>query len=308
MKTKYKITVPEPCHEDWNKMTPDETGRFCNSCVKSVVDFTNMKASEIQQYFVKNQDKSVCGRFKNEQLDSIVIQIPREALFSQIQFHKVFILALLISMPGILTCQTTSGNSQKIGKVEVVNSNTDTSMVDGRVRTDRFVKDDTPMTPERKAKIEKLKKKREELVKQREASKKNNTNSVKDILPVTTNGVVSVEPYTGKPALPKNGVYTLAAVEVKPDFPGGLTKFYDYFKANFKFPEEYKDLTGRVIVSFVVDSDGNLINIKLLRGINPAVNKEVMRVLKTSPKWIPGKLKSKNVKVSYNLPLKITPQ
>lgn len=123
MKSNYKISVPKPCHEDWNQMTPDETGRFCNNCVKSVVDFTNMETPEIQEYFIKNQGKSVCGRFKTEQLDSIIIQIPREVLFSQVQFHKIFMLALLISMgTTLLSCQNNEGGKQKIDSVEVVDS------------------------------------------------------------------------------------------------------------------------------------------------------------------------------------------
>ena len=44
---KYIIRIPDPCHEDWNKMTPDDKGKFCNSCCKSVVDFTNKSDQEI---------------------------------------------------------------------------------------------------------------------------------------------------------------------------------------------------------------------------------------------------------------------
>lgn len=123
METNFKISVPKPCHEDWNAMTPDQTGRFCNSCSKSVVDFSSMKAAEIQKYFIQNQGQKICGRFKTEQLDSIIIQIPREFLFSQVQFHKMFMLALLVSMGTTLfSCQNSSGDKQKIDGVEVVDS------------------------------------------------------------------------------------------------------------------------------------------------------------------------------------------
>ena len=57
METKYKITIPEPCHEDWNKMSPKDNGRFCLSCTKTVVDFTSMLPEEIQHYFIQNQNK-----------------------------------------------------------------------------------------------------------------------------------------------------------------------------------------------------------------------------------------------------------
>ncbi len=121
MDTKYKIAIPEPCHENWNKMTPDETGRFCGSCVKSVVDFTNMNSTEIQSFFIANQGKNICGRFKNQQLDSIIIKIPSQILYTQVHFHKIFLLALLISMGTTLfSCSDKNGNKQKIDGIEVV--------------------------------------------------------------------------------------------------------------------------------------------------------------------------------------------
>jgi hypothetical protein len=96
MTTKHKITIPEPCHEDWNKMTPNDNGRFCGSCSKNIVDFTNMLPDEIQVYF--QQHSNVCGRFKNSQLDSLIIQIPNRVLHSQTHYHKMFLLALFIAM------------------------------------------------------------------------------------------------------------------------------------------------------------------------------------------------------------------
>jgi hypothetical protein len=123
METNFKITIPKPCHEDWNAMTPDATGRFCSSCTKSVVDFTNKSTTEIQQYFIENQGKKVCGRFQNKQLDTIIITIPKYVLFSQVKFHKAFMLALLVSMGTTLfSCQDKEGSVQKIDKVEVVDS------------------------------------------------------------------------------------------------------------------------------------------------------------------------------------------
>lgn len=308
MKTNYKISIPKPCHEDWGKMTPDETGRFCNACAKSVVDFSDMKAFEIQEYFIKNQGKKICGRFKNEQLDSIIIQIPRKVLFSQIQFHKIFILALLISMPEMLMCQTKNGNRKKIDKVEIVSSKKDSSMIAGRAKVDeRFVKDDTPMTPERKARIEELRKKRDELIKLRKAQKENNR-EVMGKTAVFSTGDVEVTPQDSITHTPKNLVYASSIVQVHPSFPGGLIKFYDYFNSNFKMPEGNKDITGKLIFSFIVDTDGSLTDIKLLRGINSSINEEAIKVLKSSPKWIPGEQNGQKVKVLYSIPIKITAQ
>lgn len=304
MEIKHKITIPEPCHEDWNQMTPDQTGRFCNSCAKSVIDFTKMKAPEIQQYFIQNQGKKICGRFNNEQLDSVIIQIPRDILFSQVQFYKIFMLALLISMPGLVSCQNSNGTKQKIDKVEVVDSHKEEQLV-GKIKLKNPKKE---TIQERKASLEELKKKHDALVKKRQAAKNEPGTTTGDVA-IVTSGVVSVEPYTGKPTtVDKNTVYHLSTLEVPPTFPGGLTKFYEYVNSNLKLSEEDSKITRRLIVSFVVDSDGSLTDIKVLRGINEAIDKEVLRVLKSSPEWIPGKLKGENVKVSYSLPIKITAQ
>ena len=123
MERKYKITIPEPCREDWNKMTPNKEGRFCGSCSKNVVDFTNMIPEEIQMYFLQNTN--VCGRFKKSQLDSFTIQIPNQVLYSQTHYHKMFLLALFIAMGTTLfSCSDKNGNKQKIDKIEVVEDDT----------------------------------------------------------------------------------------------------------------------------------------------------------------------------------------
>ena len=64
---KHKITIPNPCHENWNKMTEDEKGRFCGVCNKTVIDFTQMSEQEVEAFF-KKPAASLCGRFRKEQL------------------------------------------------------------------------------------------------------------------------------------------------------------------------------------------------------------------------------------------------
>jgi hypothetical protein len=65
---KLKLAVAEPCHENWNDMTPDQRGRFCAACQKTVVDFTHMTDRQIAEYF-KKPAGSVCGRFYSDQLN-----------------------------------------------------------------------------------------------------------------------------------------------------------------------------------------------------------------------------------------------
>ena len=66
-----KLSIPEPCHENWNKMTPTERGRFCNSCKKEVVDFSRMNKSQIKEYFLKKAAEKTCGRFGTAQLKNL---------------------------------------------------------------------------------------------------------------------------------------------------------------------------------------------------------------------------------------------
>ena len=72
MKAKsIQYSIPEPCEKDWNGMTPEATGRFCGSCEKSVVDFTNMSDFSIVSYLEKHKHEKVCGRFTKPQLDRV---------------------------------------------------------------------------------------------------------------------------------------------------------------------------------------------------------------------------------------------
>jgi protein TonB len=101
-----------------------------------------------------------------------------------------------------------------------------------------------------------------------------------------------------------NNIYNTAGIEVKPDFPGGLDKFYKFIGKNFQVPEE-EGLKGKVFVTFVVEKDGSLTDIKVLRDIGYGTGKEAIRVLKSCPKWNPGEQNGKKVRVLYSLPISI---
>lgn len=100
-----------------------------------------------------------------------------------------------------------------------------------------------------------------------------------------------------------NTVYT--AVEVKPEFPGGMAKFGEFVSKNFKTPED-EEVSGKVIVNFVVEKDGSLTDIKVIRDLGFGTGKEAERVLRKSPKWKPGVQNGRNVRVSYSLPISIS--
>ncbi|WP_426484091.1 energy transducer TonB [Flavobacterium sp. 2] len=102
-----------------------------------------------------------------------------------------------------------------------------------------------------------------------------------------------------------NAVYNTAGIEVKPEFPGGMEKFFMFVDNNFKYPEVDDDhfKGSKVYVTFIVEKDGALTDIKILRDAGYETGKEAIRVLKKCPKWIPGKQNGKNVRVLYSLPI-----
>ena len=117
-----KISIPEPCHENWGAMTPNEQGRFCGSCQKTVVDFTHFSAEDIQNYFTKHYGQKVCGRFKKQQLNPIDIQIP-STIFSQMSASRKFALALLLVFGTTLfSCTDNQGQPATLGEVKLVDS------------------------------------------------------------------------------------------------------------------------------------------------------------------------------------------
>lgn len=101
-----------------------------------------------------------------------------------------------------------------------------------------------------------------------------------------------------------NEVSTLDKVEAAPRYAGGLTSFYKYFSTNFRVPE-VEGFKGKITVSFIVETDGSLSDIKVIKDLGYGTTDEAIRVLKASPKWIPGKQNGKPVRVAYSLPINI---
>lgn len=117
---------------------------------------------------------------------------------------------------------------------------------------------------------------------------------------------------TNEPAAPQmespqdnSGIYSVADVEVRPDFPGGLQKFYDFFHKNYVKPKGTETMKGTVFVTFVVETDGSLTDMKVIRDFGYGSGEEALRVMKRCPKWLPGERNGKKIRVQYSLPLRI---
>lgn len=109
------------------------------------------------------------------------------------------------------------------------------------------------------------------------------------------------------PAIPESdsrAVLNTATVDKIPDFPGGLKAFYEYVSENFEKPEIEE--TVSVIMTFVVEKDGSMTDIHVLRSASPSIDREAVRVLKSlKTKWKPGLKNGKPVRTEYKLPIKI---
>ncbi|MBQ3738239.1 MAG: M56 family metallopeptidase, partial [Bacteroidales bacterium] len=101
----------------------------------------------------------------------------------------------------------------------------------------------------------------------------------------------------------KNGVYQI--VEEMPQFPGGEKALMEYIAKNLTYPQEARDkgVEGRVFIGMVIEKDGSVSNVKVLRGISQECDAEAVRVISSLPKWKPGKMKGEPVQVSYQIPI-----
>ena len=101
----------------------------------------------------------------------------------------------------------------------------------------------------------------------------------------------------------ENGVYMVC--DQMPMYPGGMQELMKFLQKNIQYPQdaEEKGIQGRVIVQFVVEKDGSIKDIKVVRGIDPSLDKEALRVINAMPKWEPGKHKGEAVSVKYTVPV-----
>jgi len=92
--------------------------------------------------------------------------------------------------------------------------------------------------------------------------------------------------------------------EVMPEYPGGMQAMMSFIRENVKYPEDAmeKNISGKVFVSFVVEKDGSVSEAKVVKGVCESIDNEALRVVNAMPKWTPGKMDGKNVRVSYTLP------
>lgn len=98
-------------------------------------------------------------------------------------------------------------------------------------------------------------------------------------------------------------VYDVA--EQMPEYPGGMPAMFEFLMKNMKYPKdaEKQKVEGRVMVMFVVETDGSISDVKVAKKTFPSLDAEAVRVVQSMPKWTPGRDKGKVVRVQYTLPV-----
>lgn len=121
-----------------------------------------------------------------------------------------------------------------------------------------------------------------------------------------------VEPYVFKMADETSVVddTPFKVVEQMPEFPGGIEALYKFIGKHIVYPQLAKEtgVVGTVYLGFIIETDGSVSNIEVLRTPHPDLSTEAIRVLKLLPNWIPGKQRNKTVRVEYTLPFKFSLQ
>jgi hypothetical protein len=137
-KFNYTIQIPEPCHEDWNTMQADAQGKFCGSCNKSVIDFSNKSDMEIKNILLEQKGKKICGHFKKTQVDRpLNFRVDLNQLPKNVSSTKAFAISLFLVF-GTLLFSCKDINGQTIGKIEVIESET-AHYTKGKLSTPRVI-------------------------------------------------------------------------------------------------------------------------------------------------------------------------
>lgn len=320
MNSLLSFTIPKPCHENWDTMNPREKGRFCDSCAKTVIDFTKKSKQEIQVYLSEKRKNRVCGHFYKKQLDAITIEIPRDAFCQKLPFQKLFVLALFIAMGTTLfSCSSPNGGKQKIEHVILINT---IKEIEKKIDINIFNTDS--------------------LIKSRKIPPPPKTVGIMICEPETSKNITIVESSfyeitetTGEIELIKNPKEILEIVEeeeiidgeivigmIIPEFPRfQIAENFTEEKAKDHFQKKIKKLileklninttinlglpSGEYIIhtQFIIDSQGNTTDIKV-KAPHPFLKKEILKILNSFPVFIPGKQRGFPLKSKYTLPIR----
>lgn len=284
-----KLEIKEPCHEDWNNMKIGLISRHCDSCDKSVMDFTKMHRAEIITYILSNPNDNVCGRMTRDQFDFHHEDIPIliETLHKTNNPNPFLIMTLVCLSLSACAQEQPNGNIKTppviehvLGEIPVPTTIQD-SLDSGTKVQNRPIKGEIICEPIDQGKIEPIK--------------------MGDIAPVVQGGIGYYEP-----EVPASTEKVFQFAEKMPEFTGGMEAMFKYIQSKLEYPKYEKDkgIQGNVYVRFVVEKDGRITRPEILKSVEGSKNfdKEVLRIINSMPLWTPGENNGTKVPVYMTLP------
>jgi len=289
-----QVKIISPCPQDFTHIKIAMLSRQCDLCNKPVIDFTKMSREEIITYLLEHSEENVCGRMNRPQIDIHHDDLPViiETLKRQ-GGNRSFLLLALICM-SLVSCNSPEPAETQINVKNPIHQ----PAMEGKLA----ITDTTS------------------------AQRANNKKSVPkvNVIPpeVLPSPDPSPEPY---PVIEGEIAYIeeppvshsvtrhqeeeiLSYAEVMPEYPGGVKELFSFIQKNLKYPEMEKEagIEGNVYVQFVVSKEGVVYQPKILRGVSgaPGFDKEVMRIVRAMPNWMPGENAGKKVNVFYTMPVK----
>jgi len=264
------FSVPNPCNENWNGMSPKDNGLYCNSCQKVVIDFTNKTKEEIINYINANARQKMCGTFKTSTL------IPVKENQTTILF---LVTLLLVFGMALFSCNETQVNSDLINEQKTFTTAGIT-----------LYKHDSILPPPI---LETIKFVPPEITEKEVA---------------TTMGVMApVNPDFACYDTLNDDTTVYNFVKKMPEFPGGTLALNKYILNNLNYSIErcYINAPSKFYINFIVKKDGSITNIKNLRPSNTSYDEQIIELVKNMPQWIPGEKDNKPVNVRFTLPIRI---
>lgn len=279
------FSVPQPCGEEWDKMLPGEKGRYCASCQKVVQDFTHMSKQQILDYLEQQVGKKTCGTFRKSQLYNP--SIIKESDEKRVRFLAAVLLVFGLSL---FSCNPDPDSPEGIP-----NENKNLGLkVLGTIRKN------LPQLKNGESCVEET----------------NATSLCSTTTGIIVPEVVIPDPIPEEPILDEtrgtihiekvDSTEVLLFADKMPEFPGGTAAFLRYISGSILYPPLALDMaiSGTVYISFVVETDGSIKDVRLLRGIGFGCDEEALRVIRNMPNWYPASNNGKTVRVRYNVPIR----
>lgn len=287
-----KLTIKEPCHENWDNMKIGMISRHCDVCEKSVMDFTTSSRAEIITYILSNRNDSTCGRMRRDQFEFHHEDIPvLIEVLKQKPRNNAFLILALVSLSLTACAQETT--------TEPINTKPENGMRMGKIAapqpTDTTVQ--KPIcAPIETGEIEML----GEVAIQGEIAPPEPTiqGSISRESEMIK-GDIAYEPIIENPSS-----NILPFAEKMPEYPSGIEGLFDYMKGHFK-SKNIKE-KGSAYVRFVVNEDGTISDpsiIKIDQNLS-YLSEDILKMILKMPNWVPGENDGKKVKVYYTMPVR----